>query len=228
MSFKNDREWFDEAYDFIRGRYPFGWVVGKETSLECIRASFPKMSLEEAKSIKDEAMKFGKYTPSHDSFFEEKNKILTEISPLLKEEFPFATSAITFGKTIGDIDIGLICDEFPYENYEDLKTKHQSFFSDYPIVDRGALWNLRVKDGKDLAKTIVCSQMNGCPDYFMFGFDKAYKPYFQAVFSTGKLIFGKKREVRKFKRSLNLAIKSIDSYLPEFIERTNARCVRYI
>jgi hypothetical protein len=154
------RKWFDRAYEFTRGVFPFGIVTG-EFEEECIkRITRNSLSDEELSLVKTAAHTLYEILPTEEDFQEEKESILNRLVPELKKKFYFVDTAVMFGRVRGDIDIGLIsrCREFDkkllvaiYPNCDIIKK--------YPIVDWDALYWFKSRNGKELTSKIIKSRL---------------------------------------------------------------------
>lgn len=130
-----EQRWFGDVYFVINELdMPFGFFTSY-VEMSDLKRSFPKWEERELAFLEKVIKKYQKKKPSEKAFLEEKEKIIPSLKNDLQERLPFVETAVQFGSTIGDIDIGLIALKGKEEVYNlatDPKIRKQ-----YPLVD----WN---------------------------------------------------------------------------------------
>jgi len=197
---KESRDWFDNAYDFTRGLFPFGILIGY-VSIEDMKRICHKFDMndEELKKVRYIASQFYKKMPPEEDFQEEKENILNTFVPELREKLDFVRSVIIFGRIKGDIDIGLISSYgIPDDQLFGAIQPGCEFVKKYPIVDWDSIIYFKSRSGGELASRII--------DYRLIH-DSTKKmsheqlQYIENTIYNAKLIWGDMKELDEMKKT---------------------------
>ncbi len=199
------RRWFDSVYDGIRGTgfvHPFGNFTNEVTDEE-IRMQYgisgvtlPGKRLE---YLRDVFRRFRESRPSPEEFAEEKEEILRRAAPEMQRIFCFADSAVSFGRLVGDIDIGLLSSHGISDDeiiYSIRQGAGRRLIEKYPIIDEATLYTFRSKNGEELASKIRNTR------HIMSGFRELSLPHYSYICETisgARLIYGNENELESMK-----------------------------
>lgn len=193
---KCSRRWFDNAYNFTGGVFPFDMVCEKYTEEDLMR--YTRYSLGEGaiKRIINIASNFLEKLPSEEDFQEEKEAILERLVPNLQRKLYYVDTAVMFGRVRGDIDIGLISpngiqeDELSNVIYTECDI---AIF--YPILDCDGLYFFRSKNGAELAKKIIKSRLIAGDIENTENLDSGEWEYIKDTIHKARLLWGDENEL---------------------------------
>ena len=194
------RKWFDEAYECSKNfSIPFcvftQEIDYKEAEI-LLKACKKDIS---AKMLYTISYGFSKQVPSPDDFDEEKKRILGSFIPELRRLVPEVGSAIIFGRSVGDIDIGLISPKLTGKGLLDALCPEIEICRGYPLVDWSSLFYFISNSGFDLGTKIVQNRLE-INKYQPFS--NLERMYFQATLDSAKLLWGYESELDSM-QSLN-------------------------
>ncbi len=154
-----DRKWFDQAYEFTSGLFPFGLVTGEPDRAEIDFLTRYQASADQLAGVEEIARRFYETLPPATAFDEEKQRLLPLIIPEIRKTIPSAHTGIIFGATRGDIDIGLIGPKRIHLEIEHYIERDKTLIEKFPIVDWDGLNFFTSTDGYKLAEKIAKSRM---------------------------------------------------------------------
>jgi len=198
---QESREWFDKAYEFTGGMFPFGILTGyvdvKDMRRICQKFT---MTEEEFNKIRYIANQFYKKIPSKEDFNEEKKNILKTFIPEIREKLNFVESAIHFGRIQGDIDIGLIS-SYGISDDQIFCTIQPGceFVKKYPIVDWDSLVYFKSRNGNELASRINNSRLISENTKKM---NRKQFEYIENTIYNARLLWGDIKELDEMKKHL--------------------------
>ena len=193
----SSRRWFDYAYRFIGGNFPFCILTGIlpiETYKE-IKGSWPEEVLRE---VKERAEIFYSKLPSEKDFLEEKGRIYPDLRRDLKALLPSIETSITFGSVKGDIDVGFISSQTISEDIlEGLIYGGADIVKKYPIVDWDGCFKFRARDGHELASQIEGSRLDSTKVLKPEELSEDEMLYIADTILNARLLFGNSGELEK-------------------------------
>ncbi len=155
---RKSRAWFDSVYRYCSGRLPVGFFIGEFDHEDLVRVTGGRYTGDEYSQIEGMAGYFQQHLPSAEAFSEEKGIILLSLSSDLYHALPMVETAVHFGKVVGDIDIGLLCDELDSEQLEDMLKDNNALVAAYPLVDWDALPYFLSRSSEEFVQKIVKSR----------------------------------------------------------------------
>lgn len=190
----NSQRWFKDAYDLVKDIFPFGYLTGLVTPEDVLRL-YPTITPEKAGILVNHLSKFFKTLPSKKDFIEEKGKVTKKLIPNLKKLFPYVDSAISFGTLRGDLDIGLISNEYNSQGISNILLQNKTILREFPILDLEALDYFVSKNGKSLAEKIIETRK------IIHGPTLSYEEinYIYSTFNSARLLFGKENHLNEIK-----------------------------
>jgi len=153
------RMWFDDVYSLAKELPTFA-VFTNVIRYKDVKKMFKNCKVNAQKKdiefFTDMFARLYRHLPSEEDFMEEKQRILEELTPKLKERLGWVETVVSFGKHQGDVDLCLISPSGLSEKklYETLP-RDDPLLSKYPIVDWDTLLNFQCKNGEEFAEKII-------------------------------------------------------------------------
>jgi hypothetical protein len=155
---KQSRAWFDSVYRYCSGKFPIRFLIGEFEHVDLVRATSGRYTEDEYRQIEAMAGFYHQHLPPEEAFYEEKKIVLPNLAKDLYNYLPMAGTAVHFGKVVGDIDIGLICDELDSEELEGMLVENKALVKAYPLVDWDSLPYLLSGSPGEFVQKIVHSR----------------------------------------------------------------------
>jgi hypothetical protein len=199
---EKSRQWFDDVYSLMEGLPSFAIFTNK-VRYEHVEELFKNYKVTVAK---DEIKHFEeifdilyKHLPPEQDFIEEKARIMSVLTPKLKEKIGWVETAVSFGKFRGDIDLCLISPyEIQTEKLFEALPRKDPILSEYPIVDWDTLLYFQCKNGQEFADKIIKSAQ-----------DEKYCPErIKQNLCSAKLMWGNEKEIDLMKSRLEQFLQS--------------------
>ena len=191
-----DRQWFDKAYEFTSGLFPFGLVTGEPDRAEIDFLTRYQASASQLAGVEEIARRFYETLPPITAFDEEKQRLLPLIIPEIRKTIPSAHTGIVFGAIRGDIDIGLIGPRRVNLEIKQYLTRDRTLIEKFPIVDWDGLNFFTSPEGYQLAEKIAKSRML-LKKTKVLGSDERY--YVNQTIERASLLWGNPRELGSMK-----------------------------
>ena len=206
---KENREWFDQVYEFTEGVLPFGFATGIPTIEEIKKMTRELYDERTMQKIQEKSSYFLKKVPPEEDFLEEKKRVLKRLLPELAKRLPFIDTVIMFGRMVGDIDIGLIAD---YNDIEDRVISElrgdKKIFRKYPIVDWNAMDYFISRTGEEFCKKLINSRLIAEQKYL---FSPCEYCYVRSTIDNAMILWGDE----------NITISILDTLDKKMVESIN-------
>jgi hypothetical protein len=197
----SSRKWFDEVYKIIRENYLPFCVFNESLTEQDAKFILKNNNPNQIKNLCDLSYRFSTKLPCSDDFYEEKQRVFKELIPELQKRINHNHSAIVFGRTNGDIDIGLISSGLSDKELFDCLQPGSKMLEKYPLVDWDSLFFFKVDSGYNLGLRIIESRLIG-NRYEKF--DEFEKNYFKKTLDSAEVLYGNKNELFFMKSLKNL------------------------
>ena len=133
------RVWFDVAYNYLQGFLPFCVLTGEIQREDLKRWTKGVLNDDQLGEVEQAIKQFYAKLPTEQAFMEEKQRIMPQLTMDLRKVFPYVSTAFSFGKIRGDIDIGMIANGVSASRVDQSIMKNIFLVKKYPIVDWDSL-----------------------------------------------------------------------------------------